>query len=65
MKIIPVTGRLVRDPITGREVTEPTEVLDNDPFWLRRLSDGDVALDAPMKPAPTSAPAPAKAKGDE
>lgn len=45
MKIIPVPGRTVRHPITGRELTEPTDVPDNDPFWIRRLDDGDVALD--------------------
>lgn len=49
MKVIPVPGRTVRHPETGRELTEPTEVPDNDAFWIRRLSDGDVALDA--KPA--------------
>lgn len=43
MKIQPVPGRLVRDPATGREVIEVTSVPDNDPFWLRRLADGDVA----------------------
>lgn len=45
MKIFPVEGRLVRDPATGREVTDPngTPVPDNDPFWLRRLADGDVS----------------------
>ena len=43
MKIQPVPGRLVRDPVTGREVTEPVVVPDSDPFWLRRLADGDVA----------------------
>ncbi|SNT28950.1 Protein of unknown function [Noviherbaspirillum humi] len=45
MKVFPVAGRLVRDPATGREVTDPagTEVPDNDPFWLRRLADGDVS----------------------
>lgn len=43
MQIQPVPGRLVRDPVTGREITEPVAVQDNDPFWLRRLADGDVA----------------------
>lgn len=43
MKIQPVPDRLVRDPVTGREITEPVVVPDNDPFWLRRLADGDVA----------------------
>jgi hypothetical protein len=51
MKVNPVPGRLVRDPITGREVTEPTEVLDNDPFWIRRINDGDVTLAVAAAPA--------------
>lgn len=57
MKVTPVPGRTVRDPATGRELTEPTEVPDNDPFWIRRLADGDVAEDV-AKPAN-------KAKGAE
>ena len=44
MKIYPVPGRLVRDPVTGREVTAATEVHDHDTFWIRRLADGDVSL---------------------
>lgn len=50
--LYPVPGRLVRDPITGREVTGPTSVSETDPFWLRRLADGDVTQDAP-KPEPS------------
>ena len=46
MKIYPVAGRLVRDPVTGREVVEPTYVPDNDPFWIRRVQDGDVSVAA-------------------
>jgi hypothetical protein len=49
----PVAGRLVRDPATGREITEPTPVDGDDPFWIRRLADGDVeegAGDAPNNP---------------
>jgi len=42
MLIEPVTGRLVRDPATGREIAAPTEVSADDPFWIRRLRDGDV-----------------------
>jgi hypothetical protein len=41
--IKPVEGRLVRDPETGREVTEPCRVDGDDGFWIRRLADGDVA----------------------
>lgn len=43
MKIYPVPGCLVRDPVTGREVVEATEVPDSDPFWIRRVADGDVS----------------------
>lgn len=50
MKIYPVPGRLVRDPVTGREVTQPVDVPDNDSFWLRRIADGDVT-DQPSQPA--------------
>ena len=46
MKIYPVAGRLVRDPVTGREVLESTDVPDNDPFWIRRVQDGDVSVAA-------------------
>ncbi|MDR1311925.1 MAG: DUF2635 domain-containing protein [Burkholderiaceae bacterium] len=48
MKVYPVKGRLVRDPITGREFnnTGGLEVSDTDPFWLRRLADGDVSRTA-------------------
>ncbi len=49
MKVFPVEGRLVRDPATGREITEGTVVPDNDSFWLRRIADRDVALEAPAK----------------
>ena len=48
MKIYPVAGRLVRDPVTGREVTQVTEVPENDPFWIRRVQDGDVSVAAPQ-----------------
>ncbi len=50
MKIYPVPGRTVRDPVTGREVTEPMEVSDTDGFWIRRLADQDVS-DQEQKPA--------------
>jgi hypothetical protein len=43
MKIYPVKGRKVRDPHTGREVTGPHVISDNDSFWIRRLADGDVS----------------------
>ena len=45
MRIItikPAEGRLVRDPATGREITEPVRVDGDDGFWIRRIADGDV-----------------------
>lgn len=42
MQITHAPGRLIRDPATGREINGPTTVPDNDPFWIRRLADGDV-----------------------
>jgi hypothetical protein len=55
MKIYPVEGRLIRDPATGREVTDPkgTDVPENDPFWLRRLADGDVSDKPAVAPKAT------------
>ncbi len=47
MKIItikPADGRLVRDPATGREVTETVRVDGDDGFWVRRIADGDVVV---------------------
>ena len=50
MKVLPVPGRLIRDPATGREFTTPLIVPDGDPFWLRRLAAGDAAPEAEEKP---------------
>ena len=55
MTIHPVPGRLVRDPATGREITGPTTVGDNDAFWLRRIADGDVSIQATKTAAPQGA----------
>jgi hypothetical protein len=57
MKVKPAEGRMVRDPRSMQLVPpEGREVSDRDPFWRRRLRDGDVVLvDAPpatQKPAP-------------
>lgn len=43
INIVPVEGRLVRDPATGREIEGPTPVNGDDGFWIRRIADGDVA----------------------
>lgn len=52
MKIAPAPHRLVRDPVSGREITGEVEIPDNDPFWQRRLACGDVVK--------VPAPAPSK-----
>ncbi|WP_155831797.1 DUF2635 domain-containing protein [Hylemonella gracilis] len=62
MDVQPVPGRLVRDPATGRELTERMTVPDGSPFWLRRLTAGDVtradaAAAAPKGRVQTPAPA--------
>jgi len=45
MKVKPVEGRVVRDPRSMALLPEEgREVPDHDPFWLRRLRDGDVEL---------------------
>ncbi|WP_075259042.1 DUF2635 domain-containing protein [Herbaspirillum camelliae] len=51
MKLIyPVEGRIVRDPVTGRELTKAGVTVDeNDSFWLRRLADGDVTEEEPAE----------------
>jgi Protein of unknown function (DUF2635) len=45
MKVIPVPGRAVRDPRSMMLLPEEgREVPDDDPFWNRRLRDGDVTI---------------------
>ncbi|MCP1215586.1 DUF2635 domain-containing protein [Acetobacter orientalis] len=56
MKIYPVAGRIARDPSTLEPVPAAGKaVSDYDPFWLRRLSDGDVTKTPPAAPAIASA----------
>lgn len=59
MKIYPVEGRTVRDPHTREPVpVGGRTVSDFDPFWARRLRDGDVTKTPPKAttPEPTAAP---------
>ncbi|BAK83965.1 DUF2635 domain-containing protein [Komagataeibacter medellinensis] len=65
MKIYPVEGRTVKDPRTRAPVPEKgLTVSDYDPFWARRLRDGDVTKTPPAVDAPAPV-AQATAKQDE
>ena len=46
MKVKPAGGRAVRDPLSLALLPEDgREVSDDDPFWLRRVRDGDVTVE--------------------
>ncbi|MHA6236884.1 DUF2635 domain-containing protein [Pseudomonas fluorescens group sp. PF-69] len=48
MKVYPVAGLLLRDPVKGDFVpVEGREVVDS-PYWFRRLACGDASLTAPV-----------------
>lgn len=50
MKVYPVPGRAVRDPVTKHVLTEDgLEVSEHDIFWARRIRDEDVTTTAPEK----------------
>lgn len=52
MKVYPVPGRAVRDPVTKHVLTEDgLEVSKHDIFWARRIRDEDVTTTAPAKAA--------------
>jgi hypothetical protein len=54
MKVYPVPGRAVRDPVTKHVLTEDgLEVSEHDIFWARRIRDEDVTTTAPAKAAAT------------
>ena len=47
MTIKPKPGVLVKDPVTGKPLSEAGEKKPATTYWLRRLKDGDVTdLDA-------------------
>ncbi|PAK77828.1 DUF2635 domain-containing protein [Acetobacter fabarum] len=55
MKIYPVAGRTARDPVTMEPVpVSGKTVSDYDPYWVRRLRDGDVSKTASDASAPSS-----------
>lgn len=64
MKVYPVPGRVVRDPVTKHVLTdEGLDVSEHDIFWARRIRDEDVSTTPPAKveaAAETKAEAPAE-----
>lgn len=59
MKVTPAAGRAVRDPRSMMLLPDDgREVPDDDPFWLRRVRDGDVTV--AEAPPPEQQPAPAR-----
>jgi hypothetical protein len=68
MKVYPVPGRTVRDPVTNHVLTvEGLEVSEHDTFWARCLRDEDVTTTEPVQqePAVEAAPADPHAEGDK
>ena len=49
----PRLGLNIRDPQTGAYLPDTGQVVPRDAFWLRRIKDGDVQIEAeaPTKPA--------------
>ena len=50
MTVYPAAGRVVPDPEAGGNLPAEGRDVPRDAYWLRRLQDQDVTLDAP-KPA--------------
>jgi len=44
MKVYPVAGLLLRDPVKGDFVPAEGREVEDSPFWFRRLACGDAAL---------------------
>lgn len=42
VKLEPAAGRRVKDPLTGKVLDAAGEMKPLTPYWLRRLSHGDV-----------------------
>jgi Protein of unknown function (DUF2635) len=68
MKVRPTPGRAVRDPETMQLLPDEGGIVrDDDPFWTRRVLDGDVEV-MPDDPPPdtlsgAASGAPASARG--
>lgn len=67
IRVFPVEGRLVRHPETKQPISvDGIDVDDTDPFWFRRLSDGDVTVAQVSPPAaPTKRGSPTVATAEE
>jgi hypothetical protein len=51
MRVTPAPGRAVRDPRSMMLLpAEGRDVSDSDPFWVRRVRDGDVIVEEPPPP---------------
>lgn len=60
MTVYPAEGRVVPDPEAGGNLPAEGREVPRDAYWLRRLQDQDVTLDAPKKAKATPKnPAPA------
>jgi hypothetical protein len=55
MKVYPVAGLLLRDPVKGDFVPAAGREVSDSPFWFRRLACGDASLTPPVV-EPGSAP---------
>ena len=63
MKVRPAEGRAVRDPVSMMLLPdEGATVPDDDPFWTRRVIDGDVEVITDDPPPPPDARAPERTK---
>ena len=60
MTVYPAAGRVVPDPEAGGNLPAEGRDVPRDAYWLRRLQDQDVTLDAP-KPAKATPKTPASA----
>jgi hypothetical protein len=45
IKVVPAQGLRVKDPISGLPIPESGMFVQSSPYWLRRLSSGDVTFE--------------------
>ena len=61
--LVPVEGRSVRDPLSGKVLSEEGITVELTRYWIRRLRDGDVKKAGAAKPA-AKKPKATQAKGE-